>query len=224
MGEFKTDKKWEEHENQFVEPILQSLLLRKANFKWDVHRATDMRIATVIGGERDGQAIRDIAVRVRRPGVFLDKRGYGSQFTVRTRRDSGAKTELAKFLDGWGDWFFYGHASILEDEPIPHWCVIDLNIFRKHERAVAVHLQDNRDGTYFNGYDINSFPDELLIGASPTLRLVLKEGIEAYDRLPIKLENLINPVLRTRHDVNQASETDINERKIVSRMRRRPFF
>ena len=39
--------------------------------------------------------------RVRREGKY--KRRYGSEFTIRLDRPSGAEAEMAKLKDGWGD-------------------------------------------------------------------------------------------------------------------------
>ena len=49
-----------------------------------------------------------IGVRVRRPG-YAER--FPGQFTIRSHRESGAKTELRKIVEGWGDWLFYGHAD-----------------------------------------------------------------------------------------------------------------
>ena len=50
----------------------------------------------------------NIAQRLRRPhkGYFY---AYGLDFTIRTRLESGAETEMSKIMRGLGDWFFYGH-------------------------------------------------------------------------------------------------------------------
>ena len=64
----------------------------------DIKRATDL-VMVRHGGE-------DFSLRLRRPG-YLDS--YGLQFTVRTERLNGVKTELAKYREGFGHYFFYGH-------------------------------------------------------------------------------------------------------------------
>ena len=69
---------------------------------------------------------KDIACRVRgKPRRYASR--FPNQFTIRYQRDNGTRTELEKIIDGWGDWFFYGH----EHGPnIYPWYLIDLSSFR----------------------------------------------------------------------------------------------
>lgn len=90
-------------------------LLERAVFEYDVERATDLIACR-----------KSIAVRFRRgSGDYAER--YPRQFTIRSRRDSGAKTELSKIIDGWGDLFFYGHVS---EGVVWPWYLIDLHKLR----------------------------------------------------------------------------------------------
>ena len=52
---------------------------------------------------------------------------YGDEFTIRTNVPSGNKSELAKIIEGWGDYIFYGFA---DDEGLTQWFIGDLSVFR----------------------------------------------------------------------------------------------
>ena len=104
---------------------------------------------------------RRIAVRVRRPGYAQQ---YPHQFTLRCQRDTGTETELAKVINGWGDWMFYGHASF-DEQTIETWWLIDLCAFRaalirEARNGARLNWGDtpNGDGTHFRWFDIRSFP------------------------------------------------------------------
>jgi hypothetical protein len=69
------------------------------------------------------KAVR-IACRIRKD-KYREK--YGHEFTIRSFRKSGNKTELAKIVEGWGDYIFYGFA---DDEGLTQWFIGDLKAFR----------------------------------------------------------------------------------------------
>jgi hypothetical protein len=68
-----------------------------------------------------------VACRIRR-FEFVAK--YGNQFTIRNARPSGNKTEMAKIMEGWGQFMFYGFAA-LDCSELHTWVIIDLRPFRK---------------------------------------------------------------------------------------------
>ena len=88
-------------------------------------------------------------------------------FTIRSSRDSGAKTELEKIVDGFGDWMFYGHSDESETG-ISRWMVINL------ASLMAALIRDkapwkkksNSDGTHFVAFDIRDLPESCLIAAN----------------------------------------------------------
>jgi len=98
-----------------------------------------------------------IACRVRRPGYG---QRYPNQFTIRSHRDTGARTELEKIVDGFGDWFFYGHTENTGN--ISEWWLIDLAAFRAalvRRANIRRGQQSNGDGTHFVWFDVTSFPE-----------------------------------------------------------------
>lgn len=100
---------------------------------------------------------------------------FANEFTLRSKRDNGATTELEKIQKGFGDWFFYGfgYEDSLKIDP---WYLIDLHAFRYHlgregwkkDKTIKFEELKNGDGTFFKAFDVWSFPDEppLLIACS----------------------------------------------------------
>jgi hypothetical protein len=102
-----------------------------------------------------------IACRIRRAETY---KAYRSQFTIRTVRPSGMKTEMEKILEGWGDVFFYGFADEKE-EHLSLWTIADLNVFREYRPAGE--QRANRDGSSeFNAYRWSEMPPSFVIANS----------------------------------------------------------
>lgn len=118
-----------------------------------------------------------IAARVRRPG-YAER--YPWEFTIRSHRDNGTKTEMQKIVDGFGDWMFYGHAGI-EPGEICRWFVIDLAKFRAGlirnpggcGREIWWGEKSNNDGTHFCWFDVRKFPANILIKASHPVEIAM---------------------------------------------------
>jgi hypothetical protein len=151
-----SDKLWSDAYMPAVCNIVGPMLLEPAPLIRDQTEATDL----IVLRARD----MTIAVRIRREG-YAGR--YPGQFTVRSKRDSGAETELAKIIKGWGDWFFYGHAS--GQCGISEWIVIDLHGLRQSFQLVPsiLHnpdnlvsgLKANHDGTHFRWFQADRLPD-----------------------------------------------------------------
>ena len=173
MSGFRRDFDWQ---LKFLDPIkliVGPLLLEPAPFEIDAKEATDLLVLTA----RDMR----IACRVRRVG-YADR--YPWEFTLRSKRDTGAKTELSKVVEGWGDWLFYGHAKQDDLPTLARWFLIDLHAWRAHmirdgQRKQAGQAgrikqgqKPNNDGTYFVWFDLRSFPDSppILVSSSHPIR------------------------------------------------------
>jgi len=114
------------------------------------------------------EAVR-IGVRIRQQ-EYLDK--YGDEFTIRSGRPSGRKTELTKIVEGWGDYFFYGFGNY-ETRELVRWTIGNLNVFRLYfNRYLASHnkgeypgkAKNNTDGSSsFMAFNINDMPDGFII-------------------------------------------------------------
>ena len=150
MGGYRSDRAWSDTYIPTIRRIVGPLLLEPAPDDDDRERATDLMVLRV-GDMR-------VAARVRKRGYAAV---YPTQFTIRSRRESGATTELKKILDGWGDWLFYGHATLRPAEIRP-WFLLDLKAFRHHVTTSVGPLDDgeipNNDGTWFRAYEIRRFP------------------------------------------------------------------
>jgi hypothetical protein len=132
------------------------LLLKPAPLELDTKEATDlivlhakdMRIAARVRFDFKGTPVADL---------------WPFEFTIRSHRASGSKTEMAKIREGFGDWFFYCHA--VGDKDIGLWWLIDLDVLRKMltkckegTQFLKFEQRDNGDGTFFVAFDIRSFP------------------------------------------------------------------
>lgn len=151
-----------------IKSAIGPYLLEPSPFEVDANQAADLvvlRAKNVL-----------IACRVRRPG-YLPR--FDNQFTLRCHRDSGATTEEAKIIDGWGDWMFYAHAHPdLNIKNFCRWFLIDLSAWRAHliRKEKRDHIRAGRmpngDGTYFRWYDVRSFvgePELIIAEAGGTL-------------------------------------------------------
>lgn len=159
MGCYREDRQWSD---QFI-PVIKRLvgphLLEPASFELDATEATDLLVFTA----RDMR----IAARVRREG-YAER--YPWEFTIRSRRDSGAETEMSKIINGWGDWLFYGHAA---GSNIARWMIVDLHVFRaalirRQKGCPQFGDKANGDGTFFTWFNALTFPSSppILIAAS----------------------------------------------------------
>lgn len=155
MG-YEVDRRWSDAFIPAIKKIVGPLLLEESSFEVDTKQAADL----VILNARD----KTIAARVRRTG-YADR--YPYEFTIRAKRDTGAKTELEKIVDGFGDWMFYGHAD-KNGVDVSRWMVIDLSGLRAAliRQKAPYQKQSNGDGTHFIAFDIRKLPESCLISSS----------------------------------------------------------
>ena len=120
------DKRWSDRYLPEIKPILGAHLISEPPIEEDAERNTDLMVLRM-------DAVR-IACRIR-THEYMER--YGDEITIRSGRPSGAKTELAKIIEGWGDYFFYGFADEQEDK-LALWILGDLKAFRLyHSRCLA---------------------------------------------------------------------------------------
>lgn len=159
MG-FDNDFAWQLVHLRQIKMIVGPMLLVETPDEIDMKEAADLMVLSV----KD----KRIACRVRRPGY----ENYWAEFTIRSARDSGAKTEFAKICEGFGDWMFYGHAINDQGPGLSRWMVLDLGAFRMHLHDMRGHLnpakKSNKDGTHFWAFDVRKFPPDppLVIASS----------------------------------------------------------
>jgi hypothetical protein len=171
MTSYADDRKWADRYIPVIKRIVGPHLLSPAPLEVDQQQAADL----IVLRARD----MTIACRVRRPG-YAKKWPY--DITIRSRRHSGAKTEFAKIVDGWGDWMFYGHAQYSEQIGFSRWYLIDLAALRAAMIRDTARGKDfkqersNGDGTHFVVIDVRRIEecviDSSAADAQPQLHLV----------------------------------------------------
>lgn len=117
MTGWEADKKRADKFTRQIKCLIGATLISDAPVEEDQQRNTDLIVLTL-------KPYR-IACRVRKAKYFEE---YGGQFTIRTAREFN-KTELAKILEGFGDFLFYGIANE-EDAAFQCWGIGDLAVFR----------------------------------------------------------------------------------------------
>jgi hypothetical protein len=156
---WKDDKCWSDRFIPEIKRILGGALISESAVEDDQERNTDLIVLTL-------RPYR-IACRMRHNNILNDQsKGYGGQFTIRESRPTdGVKTELAKIIEGWGDYFFYGVADA-EEQSVLQWGIGDLKVFRlwlmrwmaSHEGRLPGAFRPNADGSStfraFNWLDV----------------------------------------------------------------------
>lgn len=147
--------------------IVGEYLVTEAPEEEDRKRGTDLIVLRLA-------AIR-VACRARRPSY---RRDYSGQITIRTARPSGAETELAKILMGWGDYFLYGFADE-QEAALAEWYLCDLRVFRLWFQRECVRLpagvmpgiaQDNHDdSSSFRAFRLVDLPPDFVVARSSDL-------------------------------------------------------
>lgn len=165
---YADDRCWSDNYVGIISRLIGPYLLVPAPIELDTKQATDL----IVLRARD----MTIACRVRRFG-YAEK--YPYDITIRSKRDSGAKTELEKIVEGWADWMFYGHAT-QDPLSIYPWYLLDLHMWRREfireglrsaldkptRYRRVIQKQSNGDGTHFVAFDIRRFPAEVIVAAS----------------------------------------------------------
>jgi len=118
MNDWHTDKRWSDRFLPEIKRILGETFIGEAPAEDDAVRNTDLIVLRL-------RELR-FACRVRKHH-YMER--YRDEFTIRSGRTSGNKTELAKIAEGWGDYLFYGFCDESEQR-LAWWCIIDLNAFR----------------------------------------------------------------------------------------------
>jgi len=121
-----------------IRAIVGPLVLREGSLQEDQEEATDLIVLRADG-------LR-VACRVRRPGYAFQ---YPFDVTITARRESGAPCEWDKLiLRGFGDWFFYGHATdndARSGDILPRY-LLDLSVCREWiRRNHGSELGPNKD-------------------------------------------------------------------------------
>lgn len=161
---FDRDFDWQRALIPQIKRVCANYLIGEAPVQEDMERNTDLIVLRL-------DPIR-VACRLRRYDYLL-RRGaqgpYADQFTIRSGRPSGVRTELQKVLSGWGDYLFYGFASSDGGE-LAAWVLGDLSVFRLwHHQELARRKrpwtnETNGDGSStFCAYRLCDLPPEFVV-------------------------------------------------------------
>lgn len=157
---WKSDKQWSDKFLPEIKSILGQQLISSAPIEDDAERNTDLIVLRL-------EPVR-IACRIRKYEYALR---YPNEFTIRAGRPSGAKTELAKVIEGWGDYFFYGFSNEDETE-LCAWSLCNLKAFRlwfnrelvANKGKMPGQHKDNADNSSdFIVFSIDSLPPEFIV-------------------------------------------------------------
>lgn len=167
MDGWKQDKQWADQFMPGIKKILGLHLIGEASEDEDQERNTDLIVLKM-------EAVR-IACRLRRPEYYTR---YKDEFTIRTSRRGGIKTELAKIIEKFGDYIFYGIAS---EEPgiLKCYTLANLNVFRLSHSQMLAKLpagvypgieKSNRDGSSgFRVFKWSDFPADFIVAQEGVL-------------------------------------------------------
>jgi len=163
---WKSDKKWSDRFIPEIKTILGQYLIpeliSEASLKEDQEHNTDLTVLTLMPCR--------IACRIRRPQFYLDEE-YRNEFTIRSGRPSGVKTDLQKMIEGWGDYLFYGFSDEAE-EKLVSYLLGDLKVFRlwfnrticENKGRVPGIAKTNKDGSSdFRAFNKAEMPEDFFI-------------------------------------------------------------
>lgn len=159
MPDYNTDRRWSNRFIPELKHIVADLVIATAPDVEDMLRNTDLIVL-----KAEGQRI---ACRVRRHR-YLTR--FPFEITIRSERASGAETELAKIMKGFGDYMLYAFAS--QDEThLCAWRIIDLAKLRLWFRRRKVEInglpgkeQRNGDGaSQFRVFDVRDMPADVVV-------------------------------------------------------------
>jgi hypothetical protein len=160
MGDYGTDREWSDRFLPKVKAILGQHLIGAAPEEEDRKRNTDLIVLRM-------NPVR-IAVRMRDPYYY--RAPWSEQFTIRTERPNGCKTELRKIIERWGDLFFYGFAGTMGE--VHAYTIVDLRLFRGwFTKTLSIlmpgeypgeHLR-NPDGTRFRSFNLSDLGPEAVV-------------------------------------------------------------
>ena len=158
---WRQDKRWSDRYLPHIKQILGEVLISEPPIEEDQERNTDLMVLRM-------DSVR-VGCRVRKNEYF---ERYADEFTIRAGRPSRTKTELTKIIEGWGDYFMYGFASV-DGDWLVAWAIGDLKVFRRwfatqlmlsHKGCLPGKKRQNGDGSSnFLAFRWDDLPPEFVI-------------------------------------------------------------
>ncbi len=162
---WKTDKRWSDRFLPEIKQILGLHLIGEPPQEEDAEHNTDLIVLKM-------EPVR-IACRIRGYEYFLK---YPNDITIREKRPSGNKTELAKIIEGWGDYIFYGFSD-KNEALLAGWILGDLKTFRlwftRHLAAnngclPGIQKPNKDNSSVFRVCNLEDMPVEFIVARKPT--------------------------------------------------------
>jgi len=159
MSDFAHQYAWQEQYINEVVRLIAPYLITVGRPEVDKNEAGDLELAFPRNGT--------VSVRLRKP----DKARFVGDVTIRSRSANGGRTEISKIIDGFGDYFFYGHVS--DEGRIWFWHLLNLNAvraaFQRHGNKLLKRPEvPNRDGTRFLVFKPEAdFPQAIMAHEAP---------------------------------------------------------
>ena len=154
-----------------IKPILGLYLIGEAPAEEDRLHNTDLIVV--------GMKPLRIGCRMRRH-KYLTRNNYRNEFTLRNGTPTGAKTEITKIVEGWGDYIFYGFCNEQETD-LEQWILGDLKVFRlwfnrELWRAAKKEIKlvdgmpgirkPNKDGSFLRAFGLVEMPQGFIMAKS----------------------------------------------------------
>jgi len=159
MEKWQYQKQWADGFLPEIKRILGEHLISEPPIEEDAEHNTDLMVLRL-------DAVR-IACRIRKYDYL---KIYGNEFTIRAGLPSGAKTELTKIIEGWGDYFFYAFCDE-QEEHLAKWSLCNLNVFRlwfnrqiiKNKELPGDKIPNRDNSSYFMAFTFSDLPEDFVI-------------------------------------------------------------
>ena len=189
MKPWEKDKGWSDQFLPEIKGILGQTFIGAAPPEEDMEHNTDLIVLRM-------EPLR-IACRIRRVEYFTK---YRDEFTIRTARPNGVKTELYKLIEDWGNYFFYGFGG--DDGILVWWSIGDLRVIRgwfngyivkNHGKLPGIE-KSNKDGSSdFRAFKWRELPSPFIVAQSGLIRPAQKDDgenpVHCFAEPPIPLDS-----------------------------------
>lgn len=155
MNGWEADKRWSDRFLPEIKMILGLHLIGEPPIEEDCERNTDLIVLKM-------DPVR-IACRIRKNEYYAR---YPNEITIRSGRPSGAKTELAKIIEGWGNYLFYGFANC-DETALAAWRLCDLSALRLwlmrrlwiEKEMPGTHKKNGDGSSTFHAFDVTTMKE-----------------------------------------------------------------
>lgn len=168
---YRDDKAWSDAFSLALRRLIGEVLVVPADAIEDMRENTDYWF--MIDSRR-------IAARIRNLYDYWNKSDgiqWGDEWTIRSSRPNGTKTELEKIIEGKGHIFVYAWGDASLSNPLPAYVFIDLNQFRSWINKILMPglrhpwfqanppwaVRTNPDGTEFWALPLSKIPAQMIL-------------------------------------------------------------